>query len=506
MVKKLSLFALNLLLSVSAFAQIPQGYYDNADRKSKADLKTSLYGIISKHVVLSYSALWDAYEITDVVEGTKDQVYDMFSLETTIYSSRGSEINREHVVPKSWWGGGSNYNSYSDLFNVIPSDSRANSAKSNYPLGVITGKVTYDNGRTRVGKADQSGGAPYVFEPADEFKGDFARIYMYVATCYQNISWEEKYYAFEAGVNDYPSFKSWIIPTLLKWHRQDPVSEREIKRQEAVYGIQKNRNPFIDYPILAEHIWGDSTAVAFDLANAVPNTGQEEGGEGGDVNPDDGGDDVIPDGPNDEPNDTPDDDIPDDTPVLTGDMLFVETFDDVEGGNDATTSGSSSAWSGNDSIASATATYSAGGAVRIGTSKKAGSITTIPLDFDGGDMVVEVDVKGWTTIEGELLVTATGCSTQTLTYSAKMADDYETLKAVFKGVPASPEVKFETSKKRCFISAIRIYEEKPANSIDKIESVQCADDSYYTISGQRLTAKPYAKGIYIHRGRKIMVR
>lgn len=505
MVKKLSLFALNVLLSISAFAQIPQGYYDGADGKKKAELKSALYDIVSPHVVISYSALWDAYEITDVVPGTTDQVYDMFSLETAYYSSRGTEINREHVVPKSWWGGGSNYNSYSDLFNVIPSNAQANSAKSNYPLGEITGSVSFDNGRTRVGKADQSGGAPYVFEPADEFKGDFARIYMYVATCYQNISWEEKYYAFNAGVNEYPTLKAWIIPMLLEWNRQDPVSDREIERQKAVYGIQKNRNPFIDYPILAEFIWGDSVSVAFDLATAIPNVGQQggdEGGSGGDDTPDDGGDPNPGGGEGDDDDET----TPDDTPAIAGDMLFVETFDDIEGGNDTSTGGSNSAWSGNDSIASVTAAYSAGGAVRVGTSKKAGSITTVPLDYDGGDIVVEVDVKGWSTVEGELLVTASGCPTQTLTYSAKMADGYETLKIAFKGVSASPEVKFETSKKRCFISAIRIYEEKSANSIDKIESVRSADDYYYTLSGQRLPAKPHAKGLYIHQGKKFIVR
>lgn len=480
------------------FAQIPAGYYDAADGKSTSELKTALYNIVNNHDVVSYSGLWEAYETTDVVPNTDDQIFDMFSEDVNYYSLRGSEVNREHVVPQSWWGGGNLYPVYSDLFNVYPSEAKANSAKSNYPLGVITGKVTYDNGRTRVGVSNQSGGAPYVFEPADEFKGDFARIYFYVATCYQNISWVEKYYAFEGGVNDYPTLKSWILPTLLEWNRTDPVSEWEIQRQEAVYGIQKNRNPYIDYPILAEYVWGDSTSVKFELANAVPNTGQENGGDGDDESGDnDGGD-----------NEGGDDDGSDNGDVVAGTLLFVETFDDVKNGSDATTGGSNSAWSGNDSIASASTVYAAGGAVRVGKAKGAGSLTTVPLNFDGGDLVVEVDVKGWTTIEGNLVVSVSGCESQTATYLATMSDDYETVKLVFTNASSSPVVTIETSSKRCFVSAIRVYSASDASGIDDVwfdKHNRVNDNAYYTLSGHRLQSKPQVRGFYIHRGNVVVM-
>ncbi len=95
--------------------------------------------------------------------------------------------------------------------------------------------------------------AKLVFEPADEYKGDFARTYFYVVTAYQNLSWK---YTYMVADGDYPSLQPWAIEMLLKWHRDDPVSEKELKRNEVVYSIQTNRNPFIDYPELAEYIWG----------------------------------------------------------------------------------------------------------------------------------------------------------------------------------------------------------------------------------------------------------
>jgi hypothetical protein len=63
--------------------------------------------------------------------------------------------------------------------------------------------------------------------------------------------------------NLYPTLNTWSINLLLKWHRQDPVSQKEIDRNEAVYGFQNNRNPFIDYPELAEYIWGTYAGQPF---------------------------------------------------------------------------------------------------------------------------------------------------------------------------------------------------------------------------------------------------
>lgn len=170
-------------------------------------------------------------------------------------------MNREHCMPKSWFGISSGQENSepigSDLHNLYPSDVTANTAKSNYPLGEV-GTSTFNNGTVKVGTNKFPGYAGTVFEPNDEYKGDFARTYMYMVTCYEDYStrWQSTGTSSMLYNNIYPVFKPWTVNMLLKWHRNDPVSEKERKRNDAVYKLQKNRNPFIDYPELAEFIWG----------------------------------------------------------------------------------------------------------------------------------------------------------------------------------------------------------------------------------------------------------
>ena len=103
-----------------------------------------------------------------------------------------------------------------------------------------------------------------MFEPNDEYKGDFARTYFYMVTCYQDYTWTQKY-MWMLQQNTYPTLSDWAAQLLLKWSREDPVSQKEIDRNEAVYQFQNNRNPFIDFPALAEYIWGNKKGEAFDL-------------------------------------------------------------------------------------------------------------------------------------------------------------------------------------------------------------------------------------------------
>lgn len=119
----------------------------------------------------------------------------------------------------------------------------------------------FDNGVSKIGYpvSGQGGGAQYVYEPADEYKGDFARTYFYMVTCYQNLTWNSTWMLQQ---NDYPTLNSWAVNLLLQWHRDDPVSQKEVDRNEVVYGYQNNRNPFIDFPDLAEYIWGNKVGRA----------------------------------------------------------------------------------------------------------------------------------------------------------------------------------------------------------------------------------------------------
>lgn len=267
MTKKLFTAIIALIATyITTSAEVPEGYYSAIEGKAEATLKTTLHQIINPHTeVSSYQNLPTYFKQTDVYPGTS-YWWDMYSDNlVSINSSFGSSgMNREHSLPKSWWGGDDDIPAYVDLFHLYPSNASANSAKSNYPLGEILAGTTpkFDNGTCRVGTGINSGGATYVFEPANEYKGDFARTYFYMVTCYQNLTWESNY-TWQVKNGAYPSLQPWAIDLLLKWHRADPVSEKETNRNEAVYNIQSNRNPFIDYPELAEYIWGDKKGQTF---------------------------------------------------------------------------------------------------------------------------------------------------------------------------------------------------------------------------------------------------
>lgn len=253
----------------SAMADIPAGYYTSLNGKMGGSaLKTAVYNIISNHTsVSSYSDLPKYFAKTDAYPDG-ERWWEMYSNQT-FYIPSFTGLNREHSVPKSWWGGDSDIQAYTDLNHLYPSEMKANSAKSNYPLGEVdmSQSLKFNNSVSKVGYAvtGQGGGANYVFEPADEYKGDFARTYFYMVTRYQNLTWK---YTYMFQNNTYPSLNSWSQQLLLKWHREDPVSQKEIDRNEQVYLVQNNRNPYIDYPSLAEYIWGDNVGDIFYPDNA----------------------------------------------------------------------------------------------------------------------------------------------------------------------------------------------------------------------------------------------
>ena len=261
-----------LLFATTAIAQAE--YYTSIDgTKGGAALKTALYNLIKNHQQISYgsgtSSTWGAFYTTDaVIENGQRRVLDMYSNEKRYFGSKGSAVsgmNIEHSVAKSWWGGGKN-NAYCDLHHLNPSDQNANSRKSNYPLGELT-SVSWDNGVTFVGKANIDGSSQNAYEPCDEYKGDFARTFMYMFTCYQDLTWEYTWMNYENST--YPTLKPWAVELLLKWHKQDPVSEKEVNRNNAVHAVQGNRNPYIDYPQLADYVWGDSINYTFHLNGDV---------------------------------------------------------------------------------------------------------------------------------------------------------------------------------------------------------------------------------------------
>lgn len=273
MLKKLLTYSF-LLLTISVWAAIPAGYYDTTDGKNKGELKTALYQIVGYANVLNYGSgagyTWSGFAQTDVrSDGT---VWDMYS--NQIYQFNGvnsvSGMHIEHSLPKSWWGETKNQ-AYKDLHHLYPADATANIQKSNWTMAVIDGEVLFDNGVIKRGRSFSRSPVNSIvaWEPADEYKGDFARAYMYMVTCYEHFSPNDVWNSdasMQFNINNhdtYPLFQDWTTNMLLAWHRADPVSAKELTRNEAVYKIQGNRNPYIDCPLLAEYVWGNKKNELF---------------------------------------------------------------------------------------------------------------------------------------------------------------------------------------------------------------------------------------------------
>lgn len=267
----LAIFA--MACGLTSAAEAPQGYYSSLQGKKDGELKTAVYQLIHNFTqVSSYSNLPRYFERTDVYPNSM-RWWDMYS-DIPLYAPSFKGLNREHSFPKSWWGGSTDVPAYVDLNHLYPSEQAANMAKSNNPLGEVdrTQKIKFDNGICAVGYPllGQGGGSTSVFEPDDEYKGDFARTYFYMATCYQNFTWK---YTYMVTSEAYPTLTAWAQALLLKWHREDPVSQKELDRNDVVYSIQNNRNPFIDRPELAEYIWGNKKGQPYQASTSDIPTG-----------------------------------------------------------------------------------------------------------------------------------------------------------------------------------------------------------------------------------------
>ena len=272
-----TLLIVGLLFSVAnIFAQIPTGYYDGTAGLTGAALKTKLWEIIKNgHQDKGYDGLWTAYYTTD-----RDKYYendnsllDMYSEKPTStdsynftlgsnqcgvggnYNSEGDCYNREHTIPQSSFNDG--YPMRSDVHHVLPTDGYVNNRRGTYPYGVVASSSWTSTNGSKLGSSAVNGYSGTVFEPIDEFKGDFARIIFYFATRYENIISTVSFPMF--GNSAYPGISSWSLPMLLQWHTNDPVSEKEIDRNNAAYSFQGNRNPFIDHPEYINSIWGTTT-------------------------------------------------------------------------------------------------------------------------------------------------------------------------------------------------------------------------------------------------------
>ena len=311
--KRTSALGLLLALVLQAFAQGANNtgtYYQSADGKKGRELKTAMWSIIKNPHTVGYGGLWEAYEKTDADENGK--VWDMYSIDRNYdfddhgssFPYEGAGFNREHSFPRSWFGGEVEPMN-SDIMHIVPTDGYVNNRRNNYPFGETSSPRYTSNGNfSKLGPSSISGYSKDVFEPNDEYKGDFARIYFYMATCYEDkiASWESDM----LSGNKYQPYEDWALNMLLRWAAEDPVSQKEIDRNNAVYDIQGNRNPYVDYPGLEQYVWGEYKDKTFSYSNY-------EEPDGTTVTPD-------PDDPDDDPV----------TPPVGGELTFTKVTSDSQ--------------------------------------------------------------------------------------------------------------------------------------------------------------------------------
>ena len=256
----------------SALAQVPSNYYSPAEGLTGYELKSTLHSIIDDHSVYPYSSsssfdvwdfvnesdlktdntIWDIY--SDVPGGNPAYSFTPVSDQCGNYSGEGDCYNREHSFPKSWFSDQSPMNT--DFHHLYATDGYVNSRRGNLPYGIVASASWTSTNGSKVGSSGINGYSGTVFEPIDEYKGDLARTYFYMATRYQDVinSWESDMLD---GSQD-KVFTDWALDLLLDWHEADPVSQKEIDRNQAIYNYQGNSNPYIDHPEYVACVWNNT--------------------------------------------------------------------------------------------------------------------------------------------------------------------------------------------------------------------------------------------------------
>jgi endonuclease I len=271
--------------TTSIYGQPPSGYYNSAEGKTGYTLKTALYNIIKNHQDQGYSALWEFYKTGDILpanltnSGTStNRIWDIYSYNPNgqnpyeyikgsdqcgNYNGEGSCYNREHTFPKSWFNNAAPMKN--DVVHILPTDGYTNGRRSNYPYSEVGSTTWVSQNGSRLGSSNVSGFSGTAFEPIDEFKGDLARVYFYMATRYENViaNWENNSSNADVvldGTRDHV-YEQWYLDLMVKWSNEDPVSDKELNRNNKIYNFQHNRNPFVDHPEYITLIWVDPTAV-----------------------------------------------------------------------------------------------------------------------------------------------------------------------------------------------------------------------------------------------------
>jgi endonuclease I len=281
----------NIATATTGTGDWPTGYYDFANGKTCSALKTALKQITDDVTgsfsgdnyamnTQGYNSLWNQYLLTDIKPrevgtGSANVIWDIYSDNPTgvdpynftpgtaqcgSYSGEASCYNREHSFPKSWFNDASPM--VSDYIHIFPTDGYVNGKRSNYKYGEVASASWTSLNGSKLGTSSTAGINGPVFEPINEYKGDLARVYLYMVTRYENFlsTWDG--YATEGAETldgtTYPAVDINYLKLMLKWNAQDPVSQKEKDRNNCAFSFQGNRNPFVDHPEYVTAIWNSN--------------------------------------------------------------------------------------------------------------------------------------------------------------------------------------------------------------------------------------------------------
>lgn len=289
--KKIFTITIALLIVAQILQAVDASYYSSLNGKKGSELREAITALVySKHTTdPGYN--WQFNNI-DIVNGV---VLDMYSTcdwtptsdQCGNYSGVCDCYNREHTVPQNLFN--EQLPQKSDRHHLFLTDGKVNGVRSSYPFGEAKNNTltSLSSGNKALGKfgTSASGYSGNVYEPDDQYKGDIARGILYMAVRYATTNECRKYNnstknsypvtawdgsaMFSGSLNTNYGLSNTAVSFFLKWHRNDKISNKEIARNSGVEKLQGNRNPFIDYPILVEYLWGSKKGEVFYLDDAL---------------------------------------------------------------------------------------------------------------------------------------------------------------------------------------------------------------------------------------------
>ena len=219
------------VINLSGKGNYTNTYYTDTYNKREEDLKASLKTITGQgYVQKSYSGARD--EMYGNIDNVNGDVTCVYTGRAATFNDRpganNNSFNCEHTFPQGFFS--QNLPMRSDIHHLFPTDVTSNSQRGNLEFGVVTGTPTWSQGGSKKGNG--------VFEPRDAQKGQVARALFYFVLRYQ----------------DYSNHVQGQEAILRDWFAQYQPNSFDIQRNNDIYAVQNNRNPFVDYPQFLKRI------------------------------------------------------------------------------------------------------------------------------------------------------------------------------------------------------------------------------------------------------------